>query len=787
MRDGIADQFTHALIRCVVFPDHSVRRLLWLMVLAVCTRAHADDWPQWRGANRNAVSREIGLISSWSDGPPVLDWRAAGIGEGYSSVVVSQGLVFTTGRIDGDVYCFAIELETGERKWASRIGTTTRNVMATPTVGDEFVYAVDPDGELVCLRVANGEIVWQHSFVEDFGGRLMSGRGYGESPLIDGDRLICTPGGADAMMVALDRRSGSVIWKSEMPEIGEKGSDGAAFSSIVISHAAGVRQYVQLVGRGLIGIEASSGRFLWGYNDISNGTANIPTPIIRGDHVFSANGYHSGGVLLKIERDESDSGVTAREVYRLKGNKFQNHHGGFVLIGDHVFGGHGSNNGLPTCIEFKTGKIAWKQRGPGTGSASVVAADGHIYFHYQDGVIALIEANSDQYRLKGTFKLPNAGGDSWSHPVIADGKLFLREQEELSAYVLRGAAAAVPQPALMTVPPEFAELIRLGASVEFVGEATSEKRVRMYQFATDDADVPLPVITLTDRHVEADGAINEAIISALQQLKSTFALNAAGTRIAVSGVRQAAALKRITGISLEVCRRIDDAAIEPLKQARSLRVLIVAGTEIGPVGLGHVAELPDLIAIDLEVCDNVSDTSCDVLARMKHLRALVLKKTAFEPDRISGTGLEKLAGLRNLELLDLYGNSINDQTTKQLQAFENLRDLDLSLTPVGDAGLKQLTSLKKLKHLHLLYSEGFAGPKITNAGLKQLSELKQLSSLNLVGAKVTDHGVDDLIRLRKLRHLTLIGTGMSVDGLRRLRKALPNCAVVSDRSAAKSQ
>ena len=172
------------------------RTMTSLILIGVCVSAGADDWPAWRGANRNAVSQETGLIDSWpADGPP-LEWHVPQIGKGYSSVVVSEGLVFTTGRIDGDVYCFAIELKTGKQKWASKIGTTARNVMATPTVHGEFVYAIDPDGELVCLSVSDGEIVWQRSFIEDFGGRLMSGRGYGESPLVDGDRLIFTPGGA---------------------------------------------------------------------------------------------------------------------------------------------------------------------------------------------------------------------------------------------------------------------------------------------------------------------------------------------------------------------------------------------------------------------------------------------------------------------------------------------------------------------------------------------------------------------------------------------------------------
>ena len=763
--------------------------ILWLCLVAFAIGAShncADDWPQWRGSNRNAVSGDTGLVKTWSDEGPPLEWRASEIGEGYSSVVVFQGLVFTTGRIDGEVSCFAINLKTGDKVWSTKIGVTQRNVMATPTVDHEFVYVLDPDGELICLKILDGEIVWQRNLVKDFGGVLMSSRGYGESPLIDGDRLICTPGGSDAMLVALDRRTGDVIWKSAIPDIGEKGAAGAAFSSIVIAEAADVRQYVQLVGRGLIGIDAETGRFLWGYNDICNNTVNIPTPLVRGDYVFSANGYHAGSVLLKIERDASENGLTAREVYRLKGNVFQNHHGGFVLIGDHVFGGHGSNNGLPTCIDFETGKIAWKQRGPGTGSASIVAADGHLYFHYQDGVIALIEANPEEYRLKATFQLPNAGGDSWSHPVISHGRLFLREKDQLLMYNLRSHVPGAHHSPDTTVPPEFAELIRLDASVEFTDRKDVD-RYRIYRFAADDGIAEVPVIKLSNQHLEADGSLIATIVDKLHQLKSEFVLDVAGTPISVSGIRQAARLKQLVGLNLALCRKVDDAAFEPLKEATNLRILIATGTDIGAVGLAYVTELPDLAALDVEVCDNVSDDSCQTIAKIKQLRALVLKKTGFEPDRISADGLQQLAGLRDLELLNLYGNAISDETLQQLKPFGNLNDLDLSLTAITDEGLKHLAVLGKLTHLTLLYTEGFAGPQITNAGLKKLSTLTRLSHLNLVGAKVTDDGIDDLLQYRGLKQLTLIGTRISVDGLRRLRTELVKCDVISDQETANTE
>ena len=233
---------------------------------------------------------------------------------------------------------------------------------------------------------------------------MMSGRGYGESPLIDGERLICTPGGPDAALVALDKLTGTAVWKAKLPEVGPAGRDGAGFSSVVATEAAGLRQYVQLVGRGVVGIDARDGRFLWGYNAIANETANIPTPVVHNEFVFAANGYTAGSVLLKLVADGGQNDeprrVKAEMVYSLSGSQFQNHHGGVVKLGDFLFAGHGNNNGLPTCLEFKTGRVIWKRRGPGVGSAAVVCADGQLYFRYQNGVVALIEA-SDRGQLVG--------------------------------------------------------------------------------------------------------------------------------------------------------------------------------------------------------------------------------------------------------------------------------------------------------------------------------------------------------------------------------------------------
>ncbi len=270
----------------------------------------------------------------------------------------------------------------------------------------------------------------------DFDGRMHSGWGYSESPLIDGDHLVCTPGGTVAGIVALDKKTGVEVWRSTIPPLGEAGGDGAAYSSLVVGNGGGIRQYVQVMGRGAVGVAAKDGKFLWGYNKVANGIANIPTPVIHGDYVFVSTGYGAGAALLKLE--PADGGIKVDEVYFLDGKKFQNHHGGMILLGDFIYAGHGHNAGAPTCLEWKTGKTVWRNnRGPGTGSAAISYADGNLYVRFENGVMALIGATPLEYQEKGHFKIPNVQQPSWSHPVIAGGKLYLREQDALLCYEIK--------------------------------------------------------------------------------------------------------------------------------------------------------------------------------------------------------------------------------------------------------------------------------------------------------------------------------------------------------------
>lgn len=437
---------------------------LFLFPLAANAQSPAD-WPQWRGPKRDAICTETGLLSEWPKGGPHLLWDAKKVnggkcvGTGISSLAIADGKIYTMGDLvaehngdgdkdgkagkksnrkgDGFVFCF--DAETGKEVWKTKIGPAYPNgngagERCTPTVDGHFVYVLSPYSELVKLDARDGVIQWQKNLIKEFDGRMMSGWGYCESPTIDGDKLICTPGGKKAAMVALDKTSGSVLWTCQ------PGADsGAGYASIVIADIGGIRQYITLLGKdlGLIGVDAASGKLLWNYAKASNGTANIPTAVVRDDYVFTSTGYNAGAALLKLIPD-GKGGIRAEEQYFLKGAQLQNHHGGVVMIGDYIYGGHGNNDGRPFCLEWKTGQFAWgPERGPGSGSAAVLYADGHLYFRYQNGTVALIEANPKAFNVKSTFEKRIAPND-WPHPVIWHGKLYLRGEDQILCYDIKG-------------------------------------------------------------------------------------------------------------------------------------------------------------------------------------------------------------------------------------------------------------------------------------------------------------------------------------------------------------
>jgi outer membrane protein assembly factor BamB len=401
----------------------------WLLILLSTSAPRTiavGEWPSFRGSHRDNISPDQGLLKQWPAGGPALVWKGMGVGSGHSSVTIASGKVFTMGNNGGDSYVFALDEGSGVLRWSTKVGRAGGNLGCTPTVDSDRVYAIGQAGDLVCLEATKGEVQWRKNLQRDFDGHC-GGWQYTESPLVDRDRLVCTPGAQKATLVALNKLTGELIWRCAAPV----DDTTAGYSSIVIAEIGGVRQYVQLVAGGVVGVAAKDGTFLWKYERLGNNTANISTPIVLGEQVFCSAGYGKGGALLQLS--PADRGTKVKELYY--NQQLKNKHGGLVVVDGYVYGDH-DDSGHPFCADVKTGKVMWsKERsGPGTGSASVTYADGHLYFHFDNGVMALVAATPDRYKEISTFRIPNATSESWAHPVVVGGKLYLREQDAVWCY-----------------------------------------------------------------------------------------------------------------------------------------------------------------------------------------------------------------------------------------------------------------------------------------------------------------------------------------------------------------
>lgn len=421
-----------------------LRMMLGILGVSACTPLFADTWPQFRGPNRDGITTEKGVWKKIQDQDPKLEWTAEGVGAGYASVSVNDNYLLTSGNVGNSQAVTAISIADGKVAWSTPISDSApkhgyEGSRTTPTIDGDRAYAVSSDGRIVCLSLKDGKEVWQHNFRE-WNGKMMSGWGFSESPLVDGNLVLCTPGANDALIVALDKMTGKEVWKTALDDTSKdekKLNDGAGYASIVISNGGGVKQYVQLVGRGVVGVRASDGKILWRYTGVGNTTANIPTVVASENYVFCSTGYDTGSALLELKKKGKDE-VAMKEVYFLKPKQLQNKQGGMVLVNGHIYCGHGNGSGLPICVELKTGDIAWgPQRGKGNGESSVVYADGNIVFRFQDGTIDIVKANPKKYELVRSFKPEYQERESWSYPAISNGKLYLREQDKVMCYSLR--------------------------------------------------------------------------------------------------------------------------------------------------------------------------------------------------------------------------------------------------------------------------------------------------------------------------------------------------------------
>jgi hypothetical protein len=382
------------------------------------------DWPQWRGPNRDGSSRESGLLKEWPAGGPPLLWTARKVGPGYSSVSVANGKIFTAGdEGTNSSFVHAFDLN-GKLLWSSKLGRPGERggfagPRSTPTVDGAMVYTLGQFGDLVCHQVADGKEVWRKNLAKDFGGKV-GGWGYSESVIVDGNNVVCTPGGSNTML-ALDKRTGDTVWRTA------DWKDSADYVSATIATIGGVKQYVQMTPRSVAGV-SPAGKLLW-RAERRGSTAIIPTPVVKDDLVYVTSGYGVGCNGFKITK--SGDTFSAEQIYTNK--VMVNHHGGVILLGDHVYG-YSDGKGW-TCQNVKTGESVWASNKLGKGA--IAYADGRFYLRKEDGkgTVVLIEATPEAYKEVGRFDQPERSTkNSWAHPVISNGKLYLRDQDTLLCY-----------------------------------------------------------------------------------------------------------------------------------------------------------------------------------------------------------------------------------------------------------------------------------------------------------------------------------------------------------------
>ena len=398
------------------------------------------DWPQWRGPDRSEVSAETGLLKQWPAGGPKLLWQVNDIGDGYSTPVVVGKRIYLMSNLGMDnEFVQALSSEDGKPVWTTRVGNVGNpnqnppypKARSTPTVDGNFIYALGSDGDLACLEIKTGKIRWLKNLRKELGGKPGEWA-YAESPLVDGDLVVVTPGGAEATMAAFNKKTGAIVWKSAVP-----GGDEAGYASAIVVNGGGRKQYVQLLPKGIVGVDAKTGQFLWRYAEAAKGPAQYFTPVARGEYVYGG-ALGVGGCLVRLKPD--GTGVTAEQVYFIRG--LPNGIGGAVLVGDHIYGTE-AGQGL-IAAEFTTGKVSWKT--DNFGWSSIASADGLLFLHLMNGEMVLVEASSEAFKEKGRFTPPNppkkkqAGPfpeAAFAYPVIADGRLYIRDLGTLWAYDIK--------------------------------------------------------------------------------------------------------------------------------------------------------------------------------------------------------------------------------------------------------------------------------------------------------------------------------------------------------------
>jgi outer membrane protein assembly factor BamB len=447
----------------------SVRALLSAAAFVFAAAASAEpgkpgqyDWPRWRGPNNDDVQTEPGLLKKWPAGGPKVVWTGKNLGKGWGTPSVADGRVYGIGTRGEKEGVWALDEQSGKELWytpfadpIAKHGPNTNGPASTPTFHNKRVYTVSDTGTLSCMDAASGKLVWQKNYVTDFGGAVPTW-GYSDSVLIDDGKLICAPNGSKAGVAALKPDTGEVVWTTQV-----RSSRDGGYSSPVKGEVNGVKMYVVLLGSagGIVGVHADTGKLLWQYTDsktpgarpATGGTAQIPTPIVKGDKVWVSCSYNGGSALLQLI--PAGDKFEVKELKAYKKPELNNHHGGMILIGNYIYFGHDQNKGYPACVDFRTGEIVWKMEkmpAGGNGSAAITCADGMLYWRYQTGVMVLAQPAAEEKKdgelnVVSSFKLPAANdkgfSQSWPHPVVANGKLYIRDQNVMYTYDVKAGGS----------------------------------------------------------------------------------------------------------------------------------------------------------------------------------------------------------------------------------------------------------------------------------------------------------------------------------------------------------
>jgi outer membrane protein assembly factor BamB len=396
---------------------------LTLVPLTIGNTAAEAEWPQWRGPLRNGVSSETGLSKQWpTNGPPVV-WTISNLGEGYGSLAIKANRIYVQGTSGAASAVFCLNGADGKTIWSTSLGPKVdegrgNGPRSTPTLDGDRLYVLTENGDLACLRMRDGSAIWRKNILKEYGGSnprwLIS-----ESPLVDGNRLVVSPGGNGAGIVALDKMTGAEIWRAK--EL----NASTGYASCIAADIGGVRTYMNFTANAAVGVRASDGKLMWSYDKVANRTANCSTPVFADNKVFFSSAYDTGAALLNLSAQGGE--VKAQEAYFTR--DMMNHHGGMVYLNGYLYG---FSNQILTCMEFATGKVLWRDRSVGKGS--VVYADGMLYLLGEKQMVGLAEANPKAYVERGRFPIQDMGRESWAHPVVLNSKLYIRNQGALTCY-----------------------------------------------------------------------------------------------------------------------------------------------------------------------------------------------------------------------------------------------------------------------------------------------------------------------------------------------------------------